>query len=374
MPGSYGPATSTGWIVTDRRVGIVGCGGMGRTHARAIETAAGMTLVAACDRDEAALSTFQAEVGPLDGYADHADMYATADLDVVVVATHARAHADPVVDAAAHGVAGVLVEKPIALDLGEADRMVESCRTAGTALAVNMQQQVDPNVVHARALIENGAIGRVKHVTVLDKGGRPAGNSLMEMAIHLFNLTRYVVGEPEWVTAQLTVEDRPATRTDVMPSRELNPGDRDCGLVLGERATATFGLAGGVTASFASLAEAEPDSERCGLDVLGTDGRITIRGSLPPKVYYADHEPWLPEDPMVTLDVAETGRENLLVAMHERLVRAIERDQSHPVSGEAGRTALEFVMGIYESYRRDGTRVELPLQDRTHPLAAWVED
>ncbi len=346
---------------------------MGRAHATAIAAVDGLSLVAACDRDDAALSSFRTEVGPIDGYDDHTAMYADADLDVVVVATHARAHAGPVVDAAGHGIAGVLVEKPIALDLHEADRMVDACAASGTVLAVNMQQQVDPNVVHARALIEDGAIGRIKHVTILDKGGRPAGNSLMEMAIHLFNLTRYVVGDPEWVTAQLTVEDRPATQADIMPSRELNPGDRDCGLVLGKRATATFGLAGGVTASFASLAEEDPDADRCGLEVLGTDGRITIRGSLPPKVYRSTQEPWLPEEPMIRLDVGETGRENLLVVMHESLIRAIDEGEPHPVSGVAGRTALEFVMGIYESYRQHGTRVELPLQERTHPLDVWRE-
>ena len=62
------------------------------------------------------------------------------------------------------------------------------------------------------------------------------------------------------------------------------------------------------------------------------------------------------------------------VGMVEELVAAIEEGREHRGSGRDGRWALEMIMGVYESHRRDGTRVPLPLADRGHPLQRWLQE
>jgi hypothetical protein len=64
----------------------------------------------------------------------------------------------------------------------------------------------------------------------------------------------------------------------------------------------------------------------------------------------------------------------LIAAMVEELVAAIENEREHRSSGRDGRWALEMIMGIFESHRREGARVELPLKYRGHPLQRWLEE
>jgi hypothetical protein len=58
----------------------------------------------------------------------------------------------------------------------------------------------------------------------------------------------------------------------------------------------------------------------------------------------------------------------------EELTATIEEGREHRSSGVDGRWALEMIMGTYESHRRDGARVALPLAERDHPLDRWLRE
>jgi hypothetical protein len=60
--------------------------------------------------------------------------------------------------------------------------------------------------------------------------------------------------------------------------------------------------------------------------------------------------------------------------MVEELMAAIAEGREHRSSGRDGRWALEMIMGVYESHRRDGARVALPLTHRGHPLERWLAE
>ena len=62
-----------------------------------------------------------------------------------------------------------------------------------------------------------------------------------------------------------------------------------------------------------------------------------------------------------------------LVRMYYELARAIEEVRTS-YSGLEGRTAFEMILGLYQSHRQGGARVELPLVDRRHPLVAWRDE
>jgi hypothetical protein len=57
--------------------------------------------------------------------------------------------------------------------------------------------------------------------------------------------------------------------------------------------------------------------------------------------------------------------------MYRELMKAFETGGEPPASGVEGRAAFEMILGIYESHRQGGCRVDLPMADRRHPLEAW---
>ena len=181
--------------------------------------------------------------------------------------------------------------------------MVAACDRTGMKLAINHQTRVSLATYRAEELLRSGAIGEFVGVRIVDKGQRPSGNSLMEMATHLFDHTRLYAGDPAWVSAHLTDaapepdgRRRPSTVDDIMYSQTAWPADRDCGLVLGSRATAVFGfgpasLHNGLEASFVSYNQppgrAWPDQ----LELIGIEGVLALRTSGEPDLFI-HRGPW----------------------------------------------------------------------------------
>src|SRR5262249_56959247 len=87
------------------------------------------------------------------------------------------------------GARAVLCEKPMAVHLADADRMIQAARAHGTLLCVNHQRRFTPRYVAAKELIDAGAIGLVTHVSAI------CGGDLLTDGTHLIDLTRYLVGE-----------------------------------------------------------------------------------------------------------------------------------------------------------------------------------
>src|SRR5437764_111186 len=101
------------------RAALIGCGGMGRYHLSSLQAIPGVETVACCDIDAERVARCADEFGVPGRYADYREMFAGERIDLVAVATQARQHRDAVVAAAESGVAGILCEKPMALDLAE---------------------------------------------------------------------------------------------------------------------------------------------------------------------------------------------------------------------------------------------------------------
>jgi predicted dehydrogenase len=376
------------------RFGLIGCGGMGRTHAQALVTTPGLALAALAESDDERRTAAGAAFGvaPAHCYPDYATMLEREALDVVIVATQAPQHAAATLAAAARGV-HVLCEKPLALDLAEADAMIDACERAGVLLATNHLRRVEPAALHARDLIAAGAIGAVVGVDLHEKGGRPVCNALLEMATHyidqlrlLLSGVRYADGrrgdEIEWVFARLSAgsgaQAHAARLEEIVPSQVARPTDRDDGLVLGERATIVFGLAGETQAVLRYYDRPVSDTRYDGADVIGVEGSLAVRWSGEHALYrrvgyaWAAHDPWQPA-PVPATPPAPAGERQLTTlcrAMALDLIAAIQEQRAPICSGRDGRAALEAALAVYESHRY-GRAVALPLAERGHPLVRW---
>ena len=138
------------------RAAIVGCHGIGKTHAKAIEQATMVELVTLCDLDKQIASELAHEYGEIPVYTDISKMLAEVEPDIVCLAVPTSAHAPLTVQSARAGVKGILCEKPMAKNLAEAHDMMEACRDSETQLIVNHQRRTVPTLARSATNRDNG--------------------------------------------------------------------------------------------------------------------------------------------------------------------------------------------------------------------------
>ena len=199
---------SLGW-------GIIGTGGFaGSATAPAIQALGERgSLVAVVSRDQGRADAFAAQHGARRGYTEYADLLRDRDVDIIYISTPNAQHAEQALAAARAGK-HVLCEKPLALTVADARRMVEAFETAGLKLGTHFQTRHHTAFVEAKRLLEQRAIGDVILMQIeVSSGANPfrswradpalAGlGSINNIAVHPFDLLRYLLGsEVKEVTA-----------------------------------------------------------------------------------------------------------------------------------------------------------------------------
>src|SRR5690606_41468706 len=116
------------------KIGLVGVGGMGRSHLRKLAELEEVKLVGVADVNQAAVDAAASEYG-VPGYTSHKALIEESGAEAVLIAVPHPFHAPIALDAAARGL-HVLCEKPIAVTVSEADAMIEACNKAGVLLGV----------------------------------------------------------------------------------------------------------------------------------------------------------------------------------------------------------------------------------------------
>ena len=190
---------TTGWVTSTCRIGFVGTGGVAARHASVLETFDDVELVAATDVDPARATAFARTHGvrpvpDLDALLDQ-------DLHAAYVCVPPFAHGYPESNLAAAGVA-MFVEKPLAADEENAERVALRIGTAGVLTRVGHHWRCAEPVRRARELLGDR---RVRLVTGawLDKvppvpwwnDRLRSGGPLVEQAVHVLDLARVLVGE-----------------------------------------------------------------------------------------------------------------------------------------------------------------------------------
>jgi predicted dehydrogenase len=188
-------------------VALLGCGEIGAVRASALARSPVARLVAACDADPARAAALAAKHRAA-CVAEWREAIARPDVDVVCVSTPTSLHAGMAVAAARAGK-HVLVEKPLARSVAEAQEMVGAARAAGVVLKTGFNHRHYLAVEAARHAIAAGAIGEPMFVRTYigHEGGSPflakwmarpdmaGGGTLLDNGIHILDLVRYFLGE-----------------------------------------------------------------------------------------------------------------------------------------------------------------------------------
>jgi predicted dehydrogenase len=199
------------------RVGIIGTGGIARTHLLGYQ-AAGVNVAALCDVNESTLTDRQTEWGIADGFTDYRELLADPTITAVSICTPNSSH-HAITIAAAHAGKHVLCEKPVSMSLMHADEMINACATAGVVFQVGHHMRSWAAANHAKAMIDRGDLGEVAYLRLRqthDWGGArevrgvfgskelSGGGTLLDNGCHLFDLARYLGGDVNDVFARMT--------------------------------------------------------------------------------------------------------------------------------------------------------------------------
>ncbi|MDE0033854.1 MAG: inositol 2-dehydrogenase [Deltaproteobacteria bacterium] len=182
------------------RLGLLGAGRIGKTHARSIADSEGAHLVAVADPDDAAVAAVVQATGTRAASVE--EVLSDSAIEGILIATPTDLHADLIERAAAAGKA-IFCEKPIDLDLSRARRSVAAAGRCGVPLMIGFNRRFDPSFRRLRDEIDGGRIGAVELVQITSRDPAPppldyvrrSGGLFRDMMIHDLDMARFLVGE-----------------------------------------------------------------------------------------------------------------------------------------------------------------------------------
>ncbi len=337
--------------------GLIGCGRIARNHLKAITSLGNAQLAATCDIVDARLAEAKKQYG-CRTYADYRDMLKNLDIEIVNICTPSGLHARMAIDAMNAGK-HVLVEKPMAMSLQEADAMIAAAEKNKVLLGVVHQNRFNKAIVMLRQVLEEGRFGKLTHGAMTVRWHRDKnyyeqapwrgtwaqdGGCLMNQSIHNIDLLQWMMGPVESVFAY--------TATN---AREIEGEDA---------AVAVLKFRNGAFATIEASTTIYPRNLEETLHIFGTTGTAGIGGVAVNKI-----ESWRFECVDEAAVLADQDKEppNVYGFGHYDIIKdfvaALEDGRRPAVPGEEGRKALEIILAIYHSvrYREE---VTLPLAEK----------
>ncbi|MDP2905984.1 MAG: Gfo/Idh/MocA family oxidoreductase [Candidatus Omnitrophota bacterium] len=141
------------------RVGLIGCGRISKIHTSVYPALSSVELVAVCDIIEDRARSYADKFG-CPAYLDYKQMLKSEDIDIIDICTPTHMHARMAIDSA-EARKHVVSEKPVAITLPDADRMIEACRKNNVKLFVVKQNRYNPPIVKLKEAVDKERFGRI---------------------------------------------------------------------------------------------------------------------------------------------------------------------------------------------------------------------
>jgi UDP-N-acetyl-2-amino-2-deoxyglucuronate dehydrogenase len=351
------------------RIGLVGCGSIAPTHARALAALPDAALLACTDTVPERAHAFAAEFGlhPLSWQ----ELLADPTLDAVTICTPSGLHAELGMQALRAGK-HVIVEKPMDVSLEACDALMAAQRETGKILAVVSQHRFDLASQSVRQALDSGLLGNLLLVDAripwyrtqdyYDSGdwrgtwAMDGGGCLMNQGVHTVDLMRWLAGP----VASIYAQARTAAHT---------------GIAVEDAITATLTFADGAIGTLMASTAAYPGFP-ARLALHGTLGSAIIEGDALHTLAIQGQEAIIGEVAVThALQVATGGTKAATLAplpsntarawgdAHQAqltdFIRCCRTGETPLVNGHEGRKAVAVVLAAYES-ARTGQIVMLP--------------
>lgn len=188
---------------------VIGCGRIGcgfdddpsikvvRTHAGAYHKHQSTTITALCDVDETKLHKYGKKYGISGLYTDYEKMFRKENLDIISICTLVESHYEIVKEAVAHGIKGIFLEKPMANNLKNANKINEICLKNGVALLIDHQRRFIPIYHNVKKFLDKKGLGEIQGVNVY------YGSGIANTGSHMFDIIHFLFGDFKSISANL---------------------------------------------------------------------------------------------------------------------------------------------------------------------------
>jgi predicted dehydrogenase len=327
------------------RFGLIGCGRIAPKHVSALAKIPQARLACVCDLVESKARAVGEELG-VPWYTDYRDMLEHEPVDIVNVCTESGNHASVAIDVMQRFGCNVIVEKPMALRLSDADAMIQTAREASVRLFTVKQNRFNAPIQLLKRALDKGRLGRVLMITSRVRWHRTQdyydqapwrgtwaqdGGCITNQAIHYVDLMQWLGG--------------PVSSVYAASRRFLHRMEAE------DAAVATWQFQSGALGAFEATTCANPKDLEGSITVLGEKGEVEIAGFAVNQVRtwaFADEHP---EDQQI--QNANYVPDNAYGFGHEALFRSIldslATGKANMLEGGEGGKALEVVTAMYES-------------------------
>jgi myo-inositol 2-dehydrogenase / D-chiro-inositol 1-dehydrogenase len=357
------------------RVGLVGSQFVSSIHLEALRLVTSAEIVAVTSATEAHAKGFAERHGIPRWFTDFRKMYELPDLDLVVLGLPNDLHCEATVAAAQAGK-HVVCEKPLCLNLAEADRMIDACRRATVKLMYAEELCFTPKYVRLKQLVDERALGQVHLVKQAEKHDGPhapwfwdvrrsGGGVTLDMGCHAIEFFRWLLGGPQGSKANV--------RSVYADMGTYVHGDKTQG---DDSSTLILKMDGGATA-IAEESWAKPGGMDDRAEVYGSEGVAyadLLRGNAI-HTYSKRGYGYAVEKAGATQGWSFTIYEEAwnygFHAEMRHFVDCVREDRQPLCTGEDGRAVLEAVFAAYAS-AAEGQRIDLPFRTAAQrPIDLW---
>lgn len=336
---------------------IVGCGNIAKKHAHAIkEYLDDAELIAVCDLDERRAKAFAEERGAEAFTSIKQMMDRMGDkIDIVNVLTPSGVHVENALELVHYGKP-MVIEKPITLQLQEADEIIHSCDRNGVKIFVVHQNRYNLPIIKAREAFEQGRFGKLVMGTVRLRWTRDQkyydaakwrgtwaydGGVFTNQASHHIDMLTWFMGAVESVKA-------------IGITRLSNIECEDTGAALLRFSNGAIGIIEATTAT-------RPKDLEGSISILGEKGSVVISGFFMNELHTWQFEDHQPIDDVI-FDQFGSNPKGFGYNLGEYLkgvISSLKNNKAGLVDGLEGRKSLELITAIYESIE---TGREIPLR------------
>lgn len=334
-------------MISNIKFGLIGCGKIAERHANLLANREinGGTLKAVCDLDKERADKFALKYG-VKQYYNIIDLVQQNDIDAVIVCTPSGKHAENIQELAKYGKP-IIVEKPMALKLSDADSIIEACDKHFVKLFVVKQNRFNIPISKLREAIDSNRFGKLVLGTVRVRWCRPQsyydeapwrgtweydGGVLTNQASHHIDLLVWLMGEVESVFAR---SSRAIANIEAEDTAVVTLKFRNGALGIIEATTAT-----------------RPKDLEGSISILGENGSVVVGGFAANKLQTWQFDEQLSEDLTIFEKYGSNpdhpyGYAHKLYYNH--VVDCISNNKQQLVDGLNGRKSLELISAIYES-------------------------
>lgn len=338
------------------KIGIIGAGGISEAHLQAIkhEPRAEVAAIADVSSEMAANRAALHQIPQV--FSDYEEMLEEADTDAVIICVPNYLHAEAACKALAAGK-HVLCEKPMAIDVQQAEEMIDAAKRADKILMVAQNNRFRSDSQYVKKLLDEGKLGSVYHAKTgwIRRSGIPGwgswftrkelagGGPLIDIGVHMLDLTLWLVGhpKPESVLGQTYAQFGPHKRGLSEWGRIDDKGEFD----VEDMAVAMIRFENGFTLTLDASWASHIEKENAFLQLYGSDGGTSLS-------IYEDHLTLYHEwngAPATTDVLLKRGKERVL--LFANFIDSIEGKAAPLCTPEQALYINRLIDAIYTSAR-----------------------